>query len=54
MALSLYGRRRKSALQGLGGIRHLWVLLAVLEAVFLSHPIGAEITRGNPADSDSE
>ncbi|MGC1832786.1 MAG: ATP-binding protein, partial [Candidatus Acidiferrales bacterium] len=45
MALSLYGRRRKSALQGLGGIRHLWVLLAVLEAVFLSHPIGAEPTK---------
>jgi signal transduction histidine kinase/ABC-type uncharacterized transport system substrate-binding protein len=28
--------------QDLGGTRHLWVALAALAAIFLSHPIGAE------------
>jgi signal transduction histidine kinase len=37
-----YYPRPKPAQQGLGGTRHLWVLLAVLVAIFLSHPIGAE------------
>jgi hypothetical protein len=37
-----YYHRPKPAQQGLGGTRHLWVLLAALVAIFLSHPIGAE------------
>jgi signal transduction histidine kinase len=44
-SLSLYDRRTKPAQQGLGGTRHLWVLLAVLVAIFLSHPIKAEPTK---------
>ena len=42
MASLLYDRRPGPGQQGLGGTRHLWVLLAVLVAIFLSHPIGAE------------
>ena len=42
MALFSYDRRPEPAQQGLGGTRPLWVLLAVLVATFLSHPIGAE------------
>jgi hypothetical protein len=42
MALFSYDRRPEPAQQGLGGTRHRWVLLAVLVAIFLLHPIGAE------------
>jgi signal transduction histidine kinase len=42
MASLLDDRRPKSAQQGLGGTRHLWVALAALAAIFLSHSIGAE------------
>jgi hypothetical protein len=42
MALFSCDRRPEPAQQGLGGTRHLWVLLAVLVAIFLLHPIGAE------------
>ena len=42
MALFSCDRRPEPARQGLGGTRHLWVLLAVLVAIFLLHPIGAE------------
>jgi signal transduction histidine kinase len=45
MALFLYDRRPKPAQQGLGGTRYLWVLLAVLVAIFLSHSIKAEPTK---------
>jgi hypothetical protein len=43
--LFLYARRAKPAQQGLGETRHIWVLLAVLVPIFLSHPIGAEPTK---------
>jgi PAS domain S-box-containing protein len=42
MALLLYHGRPKPGQQGLGGTRHLWVPLAALVAIFLSHPIAAE------------
>jgi signal transduction histidine kinase len=43
MALLLYHRGTGPGQQGLGGTRHLWILLAALAAVFfLSQPIGAE------------
>ena len=43
MALLLYHRGTGLGQQGLGGTRHLWILLAALAAVFfLSRPIGAE------------
>ena len=45
MAPFPYDRRPKPAQQDLGGTRHPWVLLAVLVAIFLSHPIGAEPTK---------
>ena len=42
MASLLYDRRPAPGQQGLGGTRHLWVAVAALAAIFLSHPIGAE------------
>jgi signal transduction histidine kinase len=42
MALLLYHRGTGPGQQGLGGTRHLWILLAALAAFFLSQPIGAE------------
>jgi signal transduction histidine kinase len=43
MALLLYHRGTGPRQQGLGGTRHLWILLAALAACFfLSQPIGAE------------
>ncbi len=43
MALLPYHRGPKPGQQGLGGTRHLWILLAALAANFsLSYPIGAE------------
>ena len=42
MALFRYDRRPGPGQQGLEGTRHLWVALAALAAIFLSHPIGAE------------
>ena len=45
MALLLYHRRPADGRQGLGGARHLRYALAVLAAIFLSHPIGAEPTK---------
>jgi signal transduction histidine kinase/ABC-type uncharacterized transport system substrate-binding protein len=45
MASLLHDRRPKSGQQGPGGTRHLWVALAALAAIFLSHPIGAEPTK---------
>jgi signal transduction histidine kinase len=46
MALLLHLRRTGPGQQGLGRTRHLWILLAVLAAVFfLSHPTGAEPTK---------
>jgi hypothetical protein len=45
MAVHLYHRRTGPAQQGLRGTHHLWILLVVLAAIFLSHPIGAEPTK---------
>ena len=45
MALFRYDRRPGPGQQGLEGTRHLWVALAALAAIFLSHPIGAEPPR---------
>ena len=45
MAVHLYHRRTGPAQRGLRGTHHLWILLAVLAAIFLSHPIGAEPTK---------
>jgi signal transduction histidine kinase/ABC-type uncharacterized transport system substrate-binding protein len=45
MALLLYHRRPAAGHQGLGGARRLRYALAVLAAIFLSHPIGAEPTK---------
>jgi signal transduction histidine kinase len=43
MGLLLYHRRTGPGQQGLGGTRHVWIVLATLAAVFfLSQPIGAE------------
>jgi signal transduction histidine kinase len=45
MASLLYDRRPRPGQQGLGGTRHLWVAVAALAAIFLSHPIAAEPTK---------
>jgi signal transduction histidine kinase len=45
MALFLYDRRPGPGQQDLGGIRHLWVAVAALAAIFLSHLIAAAPTN---------
>jgi PAS domain S-box-containing protein len=40
-----YDRRPGPGQQGLGGTRHLWIAVAALAAIFLSHPIAAAPTK---------